>query len=202
MEYSKSRPEMLDRNVLEGSKDVIFLVDCAFQITYCNPAWDAFATANGGEQIVARHVVGTDLFSAISGPLRDFYRDVCCCCLRQHLTFDFDYECSGASLYRLLHMKILPLKDSGELAFINSFRVERLHGAERPVFPPTGAYIGSHGMITICCHCRRACRQDASELWDWVPDFLQAGKWQVTHGMCPVCTSYFYSRYLFEKPAR
>jgi hypothetical protein len=182
------------RDTFECSKDVIFVVDSEFRITYCNPAWDEFALANGGEEVVAARVLRTDLMRVIPESLCDFYREVFQRCRQRHLTFDIDYECSSATLYRLLHMNILPLKHSGELAVVNSVRVERIHGAERPALSLTDIYFGADGMITVCCHCRRTQRQDASGVWDWVPAFLQTEKWEITHGMCPVCVSHFYSQ--------
>jgi hypothetical protein len=199
LSYSKLLPEVLGRPVLYASKDVIFLVDSELRITYCNPAWDTFAMANGGEGVLAEHVIGSNLMSAIAEPLHPLFRDVCRSCREHHLTFDMDYECSTAALYRLLHVKILPLRASGELAFIHSTRVERPHGVERPAFSATSDYVGDHGIVTLCCHCRRARRQDASSMWDWVPAFLQPERWKITHGMCPVCVSYFYSRYLVDE---
>lgn len=195
MSYSEPRFEELDRDTLERSKDVIFVVDSKLRITYCNPAWDEFALANNGQEVVAARVLGTDLMRDIPESLRDFYSNVVQRCRDQHLTFDFDYECSSAELYRLLHMNILPLKRSSELAFVNSTRVEHIHGAERPASPAADIYLSAHGIITMCCHCRRTRRQNASDVWDWVPAFVQTRTWQVSHGLCPVCKSYFYSEY-------
>ena len=201
MHYSEARFGELDRDTLERSKDVVFIVDSELRITYCNPAWDEFALANSGEEVVGARVLGTDLMRVIPESLRDFYSEVLQHCRQRHLTFDLDYECSSAELYRLLHMTILPLKRSGELAFVNATRVERIHGAECPASSPTDTYFSAHGLITVCCHCRRTRRQDASDLWDWVPAFLQPAflqtrRWEISHGMCPVCVSYFYSQYL------
>ena len=94
-----------------------------------------------------------------------------------------------------MHMNILPLKRSGELAFVNSVRVEHIHGAERPASSAADIYFSPHGMIAMCCHCRRTRRQDASDVWDWVPAFVQTQKYTISHGICPACVSYFYSKY-------
>src|SRR6185369_2856820 len=179
MTYSEPRFEELSRDTLDRSNDLIFIVDSQLAITYCNPAWDEFALANGGEEVVGPRVIGTDLMSVIPEALRDFYSEVFQRCRQRHLTFDIDYECSSAELYRLLHMNILPLKRSKELAFINSTRVERVHGAERPASPPTDIYFSAHGMISVCCHCRRTRRQGASDVWDWVPVFLLTRLWKI-----------------------
>ena len=194
---SNSEPSFgeLSRNTVERSKDVIFLVDSKMRITYCNPAWDEFALANGGENVVAARVVGTELMHVIPEPLRGLYAEMFHRCREQHLTFDFDYECSSAEVYRLLHMNVLSLNHVGDLAFINSIRVERKHGAERPPVDPADIYISAHGIISMCSHCRRSRRQDASGVWDWVPSFLKTKEWQISHGVCPVCLSYFHSTF-------
>lgn len=171
------------------------MVDSELRITYCNPAWDEFALANGGEDAVAARVLGTDLMNVIPEPLRDFYSEAFERCRQRHLTFDIDYECSSAQLYRLMHMNILPLKRSGELAFVNSTRVEHIHGAERTPSSATDIYLSARGMITMCCHCRRTRRQDPSDVWDWVPAFVQTRKCTISHGICPACASYYYSKY-------
>ncbi len=194
---SNSEPSFgeLSRNTVERSKDVIFMVDAKMRITYCNPAWDKFALANGGEDVVAARIVGTDLMCVIPAPLRDLYNEMFQRCREQHRTFDFDHECSSAEVYRLLHTNVLPLNRVGDLAFINSIRVERTHGLERPRVDPADIYISAHGIISMCSHCRRSRRQDASGVWDWVPAFLQTREWKISHGVCPVCLSYFHSTF-------
>ncbi len=101
----------LSRETVERSNEVVFLVDPGLRITYCNPAWDKFALANRGEQVVAARVIGTDLMRVIPESLRDLYSGLFQRCRQQHLTFDFDYECSSAEGYRLLHMNIFPLNN-------------------------------------------------------------------------------------------
>lgn len=192
--YSQPRFEELDRATVECSKDVIYIVDSELRITYSNPAWDQFALANGGAEVVAARILGTDLMRVIPEPLQRFYAEVLDRCRRDRVTYDFDFECSSAELYRLRHMHILPMKRSGELVIVTSARVEHIH--DGPSLSPAAAYFNAHGLITMCCHCRRTQRADQAGVWDWVPAFLEGHNWQVTHGMCPVCVSYFYSDYL------
>lgn len=185
----------LSRDTVESSNDVIFIVDAAMRIAYCNPAWDKFALANDGEDVVAARVVGTDFMRVIPEPLRDLYGALFQRCRRQRLTVDFEHECSSAKTYRLLHTNVLPLNNLGHLALVNSVRVERTYGAERQSKDPADTYISSHGIITMCSHCRRSLRQDSSGAWDWVPTFLQTKEFKISHGVCPVCLSYFYSKF-------
>jgi hypothetical protein len=188
--FGKLAPETVER-----SADVICLVNSEMRITYCNPAWDRFALENGGENAIAAKVVGTELLRVVPDSLRDFYKGMFQRCSEQHFTFDFDYECSSAEMFRLFHMDVLPLNRSGDLALINSVKVECPHGVERPAVDSEKIYISREGIITMCSHCRRSRRQDASGVWDWVPSFLQTREWQVSHGVCPVCFSYFYSTF-------
>lgn len=185
----------LSRATVERSNEVVFLVDPGLRITYCNPAWDKFALANGGEQVVAARVIGTDLMRVIPESLRDLYSGLFQRCAQQHLTFDFDYECSSAEVYRLLHMNILPLNKAGALAFVNSIRIEHVHGPERPAVEAADVYVSPQGIVTLCSHCRRTRRREASDIWDWVPPFLNTTEWKVSHGVCPTCLSYFYSSF-------
>src|SRR4051794_35185574 len=122
MSYSEPRFEELTRDTVEHSKDVIFIVNSELRIKYCNPAWDEFALANGGEDAAAACVLESDLMRVIPEPLHAFYSEVFLRCRQVHLAFHLDYECSSAQLYRLRHMDILPLKRSGELAIVNSIR--------------------------------------------------------------------------------
>ena len=94
--YSEPLFEEFTRHAVDESRDVIFMVDSEMRITYCNPAWDQFALANGGEDFVAARALGTDLMQVIPDPLRDFYSEAFQRCRQYHLTFDIDYECSSA----------------------------------------------------------------------------------------------------------
>ncbi|HUO59455.1 MAG TPA: PAS domain-containing protein [Candidatus Acidoferrales bacterium] len=193
-EYKSNFGE-LSPDIVERSQDVIFLADAEMRITYCNPAWDRFALANGGESCVAEKALGTNLMSVVPEVLKGFYLGLFQSCRDQHKPFDLDYECSSAEFFRLLHMNVLPLNEQGDLALINSIRVERPHGEDRAPVDPRDIYLSKEGIISMCSHCRRSRRQDALGNWDWVPSFLQTGNWNISHGVCPVCFSYFFSRF-------
>jgi hypothetical protein len=67
------------------------------------PKCGQFALANGGEDFVPARALGTDLMRVIPDPLRDFFSEAFQRCRQYHLTFNIDYECSSAQLYRLMH---------------------------------------------------------------------------------------------------
>ena len=198
--FSKPHINDLDRDAFDRSKDVVWIVDAQQRICYCNPAWDRFALNNGGDNAVAERVVGADLMSFIPTELHDFYQRAMDETRRSNTIFDVDFECSSAELYRLLHMMILPVQRSGELVFVSSPRREFPHSAELVCPAHWENYANSDGIITMCCHCRRTRRCVESQVWDWVPDFLTPekvhGNLQISHGMCPICVSYFYSDFL------
>ena len=52
-------------------------------------------------------------------------------------------------------------------------------------------YIDSNGIVTVCAHCRRTQLTPSPEEWHLVAHFLKRGLFNVSHGLCPTCNSYF-----------
>jgi PAS fold len=50
---------------LQHSPTAAFILDSQYRITYCNPAWNRFATENGAPQLASDTVLGSNLFDAI-----------------------------------------------------------------------------------------------------------------------------------------
>jgi hypothetical protein len=108
--------------------------------------------------------------------------------------WSFDYECSSAQHYRLFRMEIRPIRSAG-FVLIHALRIERPHGRERASFSPDPRrYTDSHGLITMCAHCRKTRRAAEPEVWDWVPDYLSSGalRTRTSHGLCGPCLAYLY----------
>ena len=57
-------------------EDNVCILDRDNHITYCNPAWDRFALANGGELATFAHVKGINVLSVCTDQLRGFYRQM------------------------------------------------------------------------------------------------------------------------------
>jgi len=180
---------------LESDPSTICMLQPDLKIIYCNQAWDRFATENGGLELSRSAIIGTSYIDVVPKPLRPFYEDGLANVMKSGQTWDQDYECSSARLYRLLHMRVFRLPECF-LLLVHSLRIERPHGADRPAMPGNETlYATEQGIVTMCCHCRRTRRIGSAEgaVWDWVPEYLERAPRLVSHGLCRVCQAYFYS---------
>ena len=179
---------------LERSKSVVYVLDRDHCILYCNQAWDDFAEQNGGHGLIRTSILGRNILQAMDAPLRRFYATVYRQVLETGQPFELDFECSSPELYRVFHMRVLPVQNGGRLLVINSLAVERPHGLDRPAQPAGLAlYADAHGFLHMCAHCRRTRRMEDSR-WDWVPSYLHQPPAPVSHGLCPACMAYFYPK--------
>ena len=171
---------------------MLFLLDDEMRIAECNLGWDKFASANGGVGISRAEVRGRNIFEFIPDVLVRFYQGKYSEALRSGRWVGFDYECSTPDVFRLFHMGLRSIEQSG-LLVVNS----RLPEQRAPLVSPNEAsadvaYLSPDGMITMCAHCRRTRRLDDANTWDWVPRFLRDTGRKVSHGLCPRCTAYLY----------
>jgi len=179
---------------VEADHSILYMLQPDLRIVYCNKAWDQFAAENGGVRLSRAEVRGTSVLEIIPEPLRSFYANGFASAQKQSRTWEHDYECSSPGLYRLFHMRVLPLASS-YLFVENSLRIERPHGPERPAMPANAAlYLSENGIVTLCSHCRRTRRSGTLEtpVWDWVPSYLENPPGPVSHGLCRNCRAYFY----------
>jgi hypothetical protein len=168
------------------------------RLAYFNPSWFAFAAANGGEPgISSRWRLGTSISSLPAPPLDDFYRMLFGRCLATNSRREFEYDCSSADIDRRFHMAVRPLGQGAGLLVINSLRREHPHDESlRPKHDPLEDQYRDHsGIIHMCINCRGVQRLSTPTAWDWVPDWVRELPEHVSHGLCPVCAS-FYSAQL------
>jgi hypothetical protein len=179
---------------LEVDSSIIYMLSPDLRIIYCNRAWDHFAAENGGVRLSRTETLGASVLNVIPEPLRPFYVSGFALARQQSQPWEHDYECSSPDLYRLFHMRVLPLANS-YLMVENSLRIGHPHGAERPATPANSAlHLGENGILTMCSHCRRTRRigAAAAPVWDWVPEYLANPPGRVSHGLCRNCRAFFY----------
>jgi len=179
---------------LEADRSIIYMLAPDLRIVYCNKAWDEFANSNGGLGLHREAVLGKSVLEVIPEPLKPFLESGFAQAQQRLRPWEHDYECSSPELFRLYHMRVLPLANS-YLLVENSLRVERAHGSERPAMAPEPAsYLSEEGILTMCGHCRRTRRIKTGgvPIWDWVPSFLANPPGLVSHGLCQNCRAYFY----------
>ena len=139
-------------------------------------------------------VLGRSVMDVTPESLHRFYTGVYSEARRTGRPSEHDFQCSSPEMFRLFHMRILPLGDP-YLCVENSLSIERPHaGDPENAGPTSGRYLDDHGIVTMCCHCRRTrrVRGVGPPKWDWVPEFLNYPPGAVSHGLCLVCRRYFY----------
>jgi len=113
---------------LEEDHSIIYLLGPDLRIIYCNKAWDEFASANGGVGLNRDAVIGRRILDVIAEPLKAFYENGFAQAQKAMRPWEYDYECSSRELFRLFHMRVLPLASS-YLLVENSIKIERPHGS-------------------------------------------------------------------------
>lgn len=165
------------------------------EIFYCNPEWDRFARENDGHSCLSLLVFGKDFWHAIPPELESFFRSGFQAAVADGV-WEHEFDCPSPTLYRRYRMRVLPLQD-GEFLVRNSV-VAVFPVSEKPV--DLHSFCDEENIYHLCSHCRRARRLDSPE-WIFVPELLHAGRYKVSHGLCPICTRYYYSRYLADAVA-
>ncbi len=176
-------------SALSNSEQVSFILDSSLNLAYYNKAWSRFARENSAPQLAGLAAIGTNLLSVIDESLRPFYREAFQKVLRENAIWEWQYECSSPELFRKFLMRVHPISPSGWLLVTNNVlvEVERAHGQI-----DSSHYVNADGLILMCVHCRCSKRTAAPERWDFVPANLKSEVPNITHGLCPICKSYFY----------
>jgi hypothetical protein len=158
---------------------VIYLLDSELKIRRCNAAWDEFAVANGGPEIVRSKITGGSIMDAVPPVLEEFY-----------LTAYDTVRCNGREWWHV-HMRILPSEDGG-LLVINTLISEGPHFREDS--RRISDYVRSDGVVNMCAHCRRVQLLTPPHTWDWIPELLFDSQALISHGLCAFCLAYHYHR--------
>ncbi len=182
------------RTKLELDPSVIYMLDEKLRIVYCNEAWDVFAAANGGLGLERRTLFGRQVMDAIPKALTLFFMKAFGRVLSTKESWGHNYECSSPTTYRSYRMMVYPNPEEPGLVVVNSLIVEQPHSLDGQERDADGAqYADEHGLIAMCCQCRRARRVREREVWDWVPAYVASPPGLVTHDICPTCLHLTYS---------
>ena len=181
--------------VVDADPAVVFCLDSALTITYCNAAWERFALQNEAPELCGPAPIGKCVLDYISGPARNFYASVYERVLVTSKPWEHRYECSSAEVYREFRLLVIPIHKYGSLFVRSSLEVEHAHQRTSCGLSET-AYRQSNGLIIMCSSCRRTRRSvSGTNIWDWVPAFLAlppADKRDITYGICPACHDIYY----------
>jgi hypothetical protein len=153
-----------------------------------NGAWHRFAEQNGGAGVAAI----SSYFDGIGGPFRDYYARAFAEALATSKPFEQDYECSSPAELRRFHLRALPI-DGRALVLEHSLTVALPHEPATAALPIEW-YLAPTGFIHQCSNCRRVRRPETTE-WDWVPALVERVHPATSHGICPPCLGFYWSRY-------
>jgi len=183
----------LDQRDLEKVRDATcgVFVDDNFSIGYVNRPWIDFGEANGARPVWRP---GASLLDAISEPLRSFYAEKLAGVLVDGQPWEQDYECSSAEVHREYRMRVMAIAEGTGILITHTLRVEVPHHLASHPFVDQ-VYRETNGLIAQCGHCRRLRRagsQPGEACWDWVPAALSQRLANVTHGICEMCSAYYF----------
>lgn len=201
--YTRFAPAQLPAKVptaiMESSPHACFALTESLDMCYCNPAWDRFALENGGgSDVLAGSVMHKPFLPYVPCELRGNFESLFANARALGRPQAQDYECSSPQIFRLYRMAIYPLQPGSGFAVVNSLRVAHPH-TRIACEPAEARYLHDDGLMRMCANCRRTRRVDDPAAWDWVPDFVQHPRTNVSHSVCPFCAEYYYAAYL---PAR
>jgi hypothetical protein len=180
------RSRQIKRQTLDADEDSCCVLSQSLDILYCNPAWDAFACANGGGAAAqAANLVGCNLLQFIPAPLQKFFSEHLSLALGDFRIWDHFYECSSPSEFRVMRLQALPLLDASELLIAHTVMYVGPHYRA----PSTAAF--SDKRVHMCGHCRRSAGTDGLAEWLWVPEHLARPPLNCANTLCPECANYY-----------
>jgi hypothetical protein len=186
-----SRPDWLAQ--FENEPSIVYILDSAFRLSYCNASWDRFALENGGSHLLRKTQVGIDVMEITPEPLRAFYSALYLRVLESGEETDHVYECSSGEKFRLFRM--LVRRADSHLVVINSLALEQEY--QDPGFrSDSQALVDQNGIVTMCCHCRKTRILNAVDSWVRIPAFVNKMPPLVSHGICSDCFSAYYADFV------
>jgi len=185
-------------DALERDPSTVVAIDPHGRILWTNAAWDRFARSNGGALVLERFGPGSSYFEGISGPLRGYYEDAFRSALRSGTVFEQEYECSSPDVFRLMHLRALPIP-AGALLLQHSLVAEGAHqrASEEEL---EARYRNDNGVMVQCSNCRRFRRSDGTT-WDWVRPWVVEMPADTSHGLCTTCVDFYYGRRFRDETA-
>lgn len=181
-----------DMSTLSNDKHSIYIVDENFKIIYHNLAYQKFAEENDGEPIISnKYSCGANIFDAITGNLREIYKNKLQEIIASGKGDKLMYECSSNKVYRLFMQKIYPFRNKKGLLFLNALAVEEDIN-KKSSNPIIDNYLQQTGFINQCSNCRRTQRKNESEIWDWVGNWIEKQPKNMSHTICPICFDYYW----------
>jgi len=197
-----------DRDALELQEDTVCGIWSDGRIAYFNPAWTRFALNNGGEDVLERWPIGSNLFTSVPAPLKSFYRQLFERSAFQSMVqsdrpVQHLYECSSPEMFRQYLMTVYALeRGAGYLAVHSRVHEYAHHAAERPrCDPDERLYRHRDGMLHQCIYCRKMQRTADPRIWDWVPEWVDKTPPDTSHSVCDLCRRDYFEKIGVDLPS-
>lgn len=181
----------LDLAALDRSPDVIYFIDRAFTLCGFNPAWVRFAEENGGQEVLKKYTPGSSILDAIPPIILDFYQSAYRAAVYDEKRFDHDFHCSSSGVFRRMHQTAYPLPKRAGLMIVNCLVESYPHTDPAEIL--ASKHFKEHTrIISMCAHCRKIQNQAEPLKWEWIPAAFDYDKNQISHGLCPACSRFYY----------
>jgi hypothetical protein len=180
------------------------LLDVRGVIRFVNPAWDRFASENGGAPgALGAAVVGTAFLDHVAGhEVRAHHARL----LERALAGQGWSgvvqlgECNSPTEARLIAARFERVlsgsveKPVGIAAVYTILTARPLAEAYRTMEAEEAAYRGPNGLLVQCACCRRVQFAADPDRWDLLPRLIESPAEMVTHGLCDLCVQLYYTR--------
>ena len=177
---------------LEREHSTVYALTDELRISWVNPAWSAFARSNRAAWSNDEWGPGRAVLDATPAVLRPFYQSLYTAALTKREVMTHEYDCSSPQEHRRFQMRIHPC-ETGGLVVIHSLLRAGLH-EWHPGSGLDSLYRRPDGLIAQCSHCRRVRRADEPATWEWVPRLIEKPAPMTSHGLCSVCSAFYYPR--------
>lgn len=174
-----------------GQPKIVYRIDATDRITSVSEGWDVFASANGGEGVLAADVVGRSLWDFISdATTREVYRQVLAR-IRAGRPMTYSFRCDSPACQRLLEMRIRLSDGAGGVEFTTGTLFEGPRELQ-PVSQGDGSVGADEAeFVRVCGWCNRFFADgEWREMEDAFPRLRlleYPEQQQLTHGMCESC---------------
>jgi hypothetical protein len=180
-----------DIDTLDTLSNVLYGITDLYTIFYFNSAFERFAISNSGEDVPVQSGIGTNVLDAISGSLKDYYRQAFESVLRSGNPFTHSYQCSSPERFREFKMIAYPLAQRKGILIDNSLEVDEDIVVTSPAHRDE-EYVDPSGIINMCSNCRRIRSARDQNRWDWAPDIIRRRPKNISHGLCHACYHFYY----------
>jgi hypothetical protein len=193
-----SKLNRIDFKTLENSKHSIYGLSEDLNLIYVNPEWINFAKENGVKGNVFKKIpLGQPITNAIFGEcVKSFYTENYMKVLKTGKPWHHEYECSAVDEFREFHQNTYRIKDGKGLIIINTLTIHSpMKETGRKAYKVSDKrYLNTTGFLTQCSNCRCTQRANETNIWDWVPEWVEKIPDNCSHSICPICFDYFWKK--------